>query len=151
MVREFHLVSIYSCHRRVNIIGWNHLMTFTPSTRYCPVRHSPSFTIPQLSPIGRTDIDTIRTVLSMTIGILRKRVYSIRFTSYVEFNHCDSPNFDQIRVRFGHSSVNQNIRCMTYGVYAFARFPYRGFARRNTHLYAQDLAPLLGFLLYGAI
>ena len=25
-------------------------MTFTPSTRYCPVRHSPSFAIPQLSP-----------------------------------------------------------------------------------------------------
>ena len=27
-------------------------MAFTPSTRYCPVRHSPSFAIPQLSPIG---------------------------------------------------------------------------------------------------
>ena len=27
-------------------------MTFTPSTRYCPVRHSPSFAIPQLSLIG---------------------------------------------------------------------------------------------------
>ena len=26
-------------------------MTFTPSTRYCPVRHSPSFAIPQLSPM----------------------------------------------------------------------------------------------------
>ena len=25
-------------------------MTLTPSTRYCPVRHSPSFAIPQLSP-----------------------------------------------------------------------------------------------------
>ena len=25
-------------------------MAFTPSTRYCPVRHSPSFAIPQLSP-----------------------------------------------------------------------------------------------------
>ena len=25
-------------------------MTFTPSTRYCPVRHSPSFATPQLSP-----------------------------------------------------------------------------------------------------
>ena len=37
---------------RVNILGWKHLMTFTPSTRYCPVRHSPSFAIPQLSPIG---------------------------------------------------------------------------------------------------
>ena len=34
----------------VDILGWKHLMTFTPSTRYCPVRHSPSFAIPQLSP-----------------------------------------------------------------------------------------------------
>ena len=35
--------------RGVNILGWKHLMAFTPSTRYCPVCHSPSFTIPQLS------------------------------------------------------------------------------------------------------
>ena len=37
----------------VNMPGWKHLMTFTPSTRYCTVRrvrHSPSFAIPQLSP-----------------------------------------------------------------------------------------------------
>ena len=34
----------------VNILGWKHLMALTPSTRYCPVRHSPSFGIPQLSP-----------------------------------------------------------------------------------------------------
>ena len=34
----------------VNIPGWKHLMTFTPSTRYCPVRHSPSFAIPHRSP-----------------------------------------------------------------------------------------------------
>ena len=119
---------------RGSIILWQH-----------PYYHSCRTTI------GRTDIDTRRTVLSMTIGILQKRVYSIRFTSYVEFYHYDSLNFDQIRVRFGHSSVNQNFRRMTYGVYALARFPYRGFARSNTHLYAQDLAPLLGFLLYGAI
>ena len=26
-------------------------MSFTPSTIYCPVRHSPLFAIPQLSPI----------------------------------------------------------------------------------------------------
>ena len=35
---------------RVNILGSKHLITFTPSTRYFPVRHSPSFAIPQLSP-----------------------------------------------------------------------------------------------------
>ena len=29
-------------------------MTFTPSTRYCTVRHSPSFAIPQLSLILKT-------------------------------------------------------------------------------------------------
>ena len=36
-------------------------MTFTPSTRYCPVRHSPSFAIPQLSPKGNfTETSEVR-------------------------------------------------------------------------------------------
>ena len=50
MIWEFHLVNVYSCHGGVNILGWNHFITFTPSTRYCTVCHSPSFAIPQLSP-----------------------------------------------------------------------------------------------------
>ena len=45
---SIYLVFIYPIGG-VNILRWKHLMTFTPSTRYCTVRHSPSFAIPQLS------------------------------------------------------------------------------------------------------
>ena len=50
MIWKFHLVYVYSCHRGVNIWGWKHLMTFTPSTKHCTVCHSPLFAFPQLSP-----------------------------------------------------------------------------------------------------
>ena len=56
MIWEFYLVGVYSCHGVVNILGWEKLMTFTPSTKYCTVRHSTSFAIPQLSPTCRTTL-----------------------------------------------------------------------------------------------
>ena len=49
MIREFHLVSVYSCHRGSYHRRVKTLNDFYP-LRYCTVRHSPSFAIPQLSP-----------------------------------------------------------------------------------------------------
>ena len=37
------------------------------------------------------------------------------------------------------------------GAYRVVKTLYSGFARRNTHLYAHDFAPPIGFLLYGAV
>ena len=61
----------------VSILGWKHLMTFTPSTRYCPVRHSPSFAIPQLSP---TTFKTFWLTIK-NIDINHKRGVDIHFVS----------------------------------------------------------------------
>ena len=41
IIRRFHLVYVYSCHRGVTNPGWKHVMTFTSSTKYYTVHHSP--------------------------------------------------------------------------------------------------------------
>ena len=43
-------------------------MAFTPSTRYCPVRHSPSFAISQLSPTYRDLFNNFRSSLGPLAG-----------------------------------------------------------------------------------
>ena len=73
----------------VNILGWKHLMTFTPSTRYCPVRHSPSFTIPQLSPTtgsSRFHWSLDKTAIIRTSFKSLQLQTSTNITSQIKFN-----------------------------------------------------------------
>ena len=47
--------------------------------------------------------------------------------------------------------VASRMTCKIGLIWRHMKTLYRGFALRDTHLYAIDFAPLLGFLLYGAV